>query len=281
MQHTLSSIRSALAPDYPESEITGFTRLIFKKVCGYTTADLILYKNNILSDSTRTKIESIVKRLTLHEPIQYILGETEFMGFTFLTAPGVLIPRPETEELVDLIVRENGQDPVRILDIGTGSGCIAISLARLLPTASVSAWDISPAALEIARTNNRSLHAGVSFGEVDILQPDAKPDSGPFDILVSNPPYVCFDEKTGMEQNVLLYEPHTALFVPDDDPLLFYRAIARSGRTLLAPQGKIYFEINSRFGPQTTELLQQLGYVRINLHQDISGRDRMISAANA
>lgn len=280
MQHTLSFIRQILSPYYPDSEITGFIRHIFKKTCNYSTADLIIRKNNTLSESVRNEIDKIVMRLTQYEPIQYILGECEFMGFSFQVAPGVLIPRPETEELVDRIVRETTFQPTNILDIGTGSGCIAISLSLLLPQTTVFAWDISTDALAIAQENNRRLNGGVTFCETDILNFNPHRYDGPnFQILVSNPPYICQEEQKTMERNVLDYEPHNALFVPDDDPLLFYRAIAQIGQTLIAPKGKIYFEINSRFGTEIVQLLQQTGYEEINVFPDIFGHDRIVSAS--
>lgn len=236
-----------------------------------------MYKNNILSDSIRKQIDKIVERIDQNEPIQYILGECRFCGINFSVTPDVLIPRPETEELVELItVRHTGTN-TRILDIGTGSGCIAVSLAKKLQKSQVEAWDISENALRIARTNAQKNNTTVTFKQIDITQ--NLPDIGKqYDIIVSNPPYVCLKEKAEMEENVLNHEPHLALFVPDEDPLLFYRAILQAGKKLLSDGGYIYFEINRMFGNETAALLKTNGYEKIEIIKDISGNDRIIAA---
>lgn len=277
MQKSTEYIQNALDGLYSTLEIKSLTRLIFESVCQYSTVDLILHKNNILSATEYKKIESIVKRLQNFEPIQYILGKTEFYGLSFLTAPGALIPRPETEELVELVIREN-PGVARILDIGTGSGCIAIVLSQQLPATTVEAWDISPQALLIARKNNETLHSSVYFKEVDILKSDLQLEASSFDVVVSNPPYVCDSEGEEMCAHVLQYEPHLALFVPDNDPLLFYREIGKAALSLLSPTGKLYFEINARFGKETRELLLSQGYRQVVVIKDISGKERIISA---
>ena len=190
--------------------------------------------------------------------------------------PSVLIPRPETEELVSWIVEDHPDAPVRILDIGTGSGCIPVSLAHRLPLSTVHAWDVSPEALEVARRN--AIRNGVT---VHFLQVDALQESWPslnIDVLVSNPPYITEKERTDMERNVLDWEPELALFVPDNDPLLFYRHIARIGLDLLSPSGTLYYEINRAYGAETVSLLQQLGYHSVELRKDLSGNDRMVKA---
>lgn len=276
MQHCISYIKTKLSPHYSASEIDSFIRIIFDAVCGYSLTELILYKNNILSESARKQIDQIVNRIDQNEPIQYILGKCNFCGMSFLVNPDVLIPRPETEELVELIIRKHRSSKVRILDIGTGSGCIAVSLAKNIPGAEVCGWDISEDALRVARQNAHDLSAAVSFQQTDILHftPEQKQK---FDIIVSNPPYVCRNEQTTMEANVLEYEPHLALFVPDDDPLLFYRTIAHVGQQLLTSGGFLYFEINRKFGQETTALLQENGYENIEIIKDISGNDRIIS----
>lgn len=280
MQENIKYIKSSLQGLYPDSEIDSFTRIILRVVCGFSTTDLLLRKNSNLSPTINLKIKEIVERLTHFEPIQYILGQADFMDFEFQVVPGVLIPRPETEELVDLIVRENRHFKGKILDLGTGSGCIAISLAKLLPGWQTEAWDVSPTALQCAAGNARRLQANVRFLQMDILNPNLSLSDTHYDILVSNPPYVCDSEKDAMSPNVLEHEPHIALFVPDSDPLIFYRTIALLGRSLLTPQGLLYFEINCRFGPEVVCLLEEVGYQEISLITDISGKDRIVRARN-
>ena len=278
MQSCISHIRQTLGQHYSSSEINGFIRIIFESVCGYSLTDLILYKNNILSDSLRKQIDKIVERIDQNEPIQYVLGRSLFCGISFSVTPDVLIPRPETEELVELITARHAGSAPRILDIGTGSGCIAVSLAKKLPESRVEAWDISEKALQVARKNAQENQANVTFKQVDITRELPPEAVQPYDIIVSNPPYVCLREKAEMERNVLDYEPHLALFVPDEDPLLFYRAILRAGKRLLAEGGFIYFEINRMFGHQTVSLLRQNGYEKTEIIQDLSGNDRMVAA---
>ncbi|HIU54445.1 MAG TPA: peptide chain release factor N(5)-glutamine methyltransferase [Candidatus Gallibacteroides avistercoris] len=278
MQSCISHIRQTLGQHYSSSEINGFIRIIFESVCGYSLTDLILYKNNILSDSLRKQIDKIVERIDQNEPIQYVLGRSLFCGISFSVTPDVLIPRPETEELVELITARHAGSAPRILDMGTGSGCIAVSLAKKLPESRVEAWDISEKVLQVARKNAQENQANVTFKQVDITRELPPEAVQPYDIIVSNPPYVCLREKAEMERNVLDYEPHLALFVPDEDPLLFYRAILRAGKRLLAEGGFIYFEINRMFGHQTVSLLRQNGYEKTEIIQDLSGNDRMVAA---
>lgn len=277
MQNCISYIKTTLGTHYSASEINSFIRIIFESVCGYTLTDLILHKNTILSDSTRKQIDKIVERIDQNEPIQYILGKCRFCGISFSVTPDVLIPRPETEEMVELITaRHSGTSP-RILDIGTGSGCIAVSLAKKIQKSDVDAWDISENALQIARKNAQENNVTVTFEQIDIIQ-EPPQINRQYDIIVSNPPYVCLNEKADMEKNVLDYEPHLALFVPNEDPLLFYRLILQAGRRLLTDNGYIYFEINRKFGNETAALLQINGYEKIEIIQDISGNDRIITA---
>ena len=278
MQSCISHIRQTLGQHYSSSEINGFIRIIFESVCGYSLTDLILYKNNILSDSLRKQIDKIVERIDQNEPIQYVLGRSLFCGIPFSVTPDVHIPRPETEELVELITARHAGSAPRILDMGTGSGCIAVSLAKKLPESRVEAWDISEKAVQVARKNAQENQANVTFKQVDITRELPPEAVQPYDIIVSNPPYVCLREKAEMERNVLDYEPHLALFVPDEDPLLFYRAILRAGKRLLAEGGFIYFEINRMFGHQTVSLLRQNGYEKTEIIQDLSGNDRMVAA---
>lgn len=210
------------------------------------------------------------------EPLQYIEGRTLFLGREFWVAPGVLIPRPETEELVELMLKEIPAD-ARILDVGTGSGCIAISLAKELPDALVTAWDVSPEALSVARANARKLQADVRFVECDVLACQVD-EVGLYDVIVSNPPYVTEAEKADMEPNVLQWEPSLALFVPDDDPLRFYRRIAVLGRDMLTDGGRLYFEINRAYGREMVEMLRTMGYVRVRVEKDLSQNDRFVIA---
>lgn len=243
---------------------------------GQDAIDYYLGKDIILSANEQRDLESIVERLKKNEPIQYIQGRANFYGSMFRVAPGVLIPRPETEELVDLIVKESATG-VRLLDIGTGSGCIAISLSKHIPGAEVTAWDVSENALAIARQNNQELKTKVNFEKVDIFSTEFSGDRR-YDIIVSNPPYVTESEKNEMEPNVLDWEPGLALFVPDNDPLLFYRRIATLGREMLSLHGKLYFEINRAYGEEVLQMLGGKGYRDLCLIKDISGNDRIVTA---
>lgn len=278
MKQTLEHIRSELRDLYPPEEVEQFIAILFRQVCHYSRADIIIHKNSKLSESLALEIRRFTQRLKAYEPIQYVLGSAPFLDYEFHVRPGVLIPRPETEELIELIGRENPKAGLQVLDIGTGSGCIAVSLALRLPEAKVTAFDISDDALAIARENATLNNAQVNFRQTDILNYDPTPEKALFDIIVSNPPYVCESEKEEMTDNVLKYEPHLALFVPDTDPLLFYRQIARHALTLLRPEGKLYYEINARFGRETKEMLEQLGYRDVVIIQDIHRKERMIRA---
>lgn len=218
-------------------------------------------------------------RLLAHEPVQYVCGKAWFMGWPFAVAPGVLIPRPETEELVQWVAHEQREKArPHLLDIGTGSGCIAIALAKLLPEAQVHALDVSAQALPQARQNAQALQADVEFFEIDVLEAQQWGHLPAYDAIVSNPPYVTEAERNQMRPNVLAYEPHTALFVPDNSPLLFYEAIGRLALAKLRTGGALYFEINEQFGPQMLALLQGQGFVQAELRPDIHGKPRMVRA---
>ena len=279
---TLSDLKARfyaeLASVYTAEELP----LIFQQVVAfYTRADakLLLVKNPTVEVDAPlvVALPDVIDKLKQGMPIQYVLGECEFYGHRFLVNSHTLIPRPETEELVQLILQHaNPALPLRILDIGTGSGCIAISLKLHLPNAEVTALDVSLPALEIAQ-DNAKLHAvEVHFEHADILTPSAQQQ--PFDIIVSNPPYVCLSEQQQMQQNVLAFEPHTALFVDDKTPLLFYEAIARFAKQHLKPEGKLYVEINERFGAATCRLFAEHHLRDIALHKDLFGKDRFVSA---
>lgn len=282
MTETFRYIEHELQGIYPPGEIRSFARILCEHVCGVPYHRLLLDKDKQLSANEKQAIHRIVERLKQSEPIQYILGDAPFYDLSFTVTPGVLIPRPETEELADYIIRTHtGRkgDATRILDIGTGSGCIAVTLARHLPGAEVWAADISEVALETARQNAVKNGVSVRFCRVDVLQERcAGMFPGVYDILVSNPPYVTDSEKKNMEKNVLDYEPSLALFVPDTDPLLFYKAISRLGKQKIREGGFLYFEINARFGKETAGLLEKDGYKQVRLMKDLYGKERMIEA---
>ncbi|WP_455498959.1 peptide chain release factor N(5)-glutamine methyltransferase [Coprobacter sp.] len=280
MEQSIRLIQDSLRGIYSPGEIKALTRIIFEEVCHYTLTDILLHKNNILSASKRQEIAIITKRLQQNEPIQYIIGHTEFYGIKIHVAPGVLIPRPETGELIDCILKDNTGFKGSILDIGTGSGCIALALAKNFPDAQVEGWDISPKALKIANKNASKTNLQITFSLKNILTLNPSTISRRYELIVSNPPYICEWEKKDMEKNVLNYEPHLALFVPDSDPLLFYRKIGEAGKKLLSPGGKLYFEINALLWKESTSLLESLGYKNICITKDISGKNRFISAIN-
>ncbi|MFR9164983.1 MAG: peptide chain release factor N(5)-glutamine methyltransferase [Dysgonomonas sp.] len=240
MQDVLLHIGKSLEGYYPSSEITSFTGIIVENVIGKSVPMIISDKNIKITSKQENKINEVITRLKQYEPIQYILGETEFYGMKFFVDHNVLIPRPETEELVELIISENqNKNDISILDIGTGSGCIAIVLKKYLPKCEVSAWDISEEALNAARINAKNNHTDVDFRQVDILSDFPKDKK--FDIIVSNPPYVLESEKSAMDKNVLDYEPHQALFVPDNSALLYYERIADAAKILLKGSGSLFF----------------------------------------
>ena len=280
MTETITYIQNSLKDSYPIQEISSFIRLIMEHVCGLQPHNILLCKDKDLSDTEICQIKEITNRLQQSEPIQYILGKAFFYGLSFTVNPAVLIPRPETEELIELILTKHKNDKLHILDIGTGSGCIAISLAKQLNQSEVIGIDISGQALETAQLNAQQLNAPVTFIQTDILlsHKAEKDISGTFDIIVSNPPYVMDCEKAVMEQNVLQFEPHQALFVPDNDPLLFYQSIAAFGKKKLKKEGTLYFEINAQCGNSMIELLTESGYKEVELIRDLSGKDRIIKA---
>ena len=276
MNPVVSYIKQTLHGYYPDSEIVSMAKLLLTRVFGMSVIELYAGKDNSFSANEQNRLDNILVRLQKYEPVQYIIGVEDFYGLTFEVDRNVLIPRPETEELVDRIIRENKGRRVRILDIGTGSGCIAVSLAKHLTKAEVTAWDISEGALQVAARNCRRNEVEVKLEQKDVLR--LSPSGEPFDVIVSNPPYITEKEKVDMEANVLDWEPGTALFVPDNKPLLFYRRIAELGRDLLVPEGKLYFEINRAYGKQTVEMLEEWEYRNIELEKDMSGNDRMIKA---
>ncbi len=265
---------------YDQYELDSFFYLILEHLHNLKRIDLAMYPEMELNESDFNKWEVIVSELKKQKPIQYILGETEFYGLRFLVDENVLIPRPETEELIELIIKEQAKDKrqnakVRILDIGTGSGCIAISLAKNSPNAQVFALDVSEKAILIAKKNAEINNVNVIFIHKNILETVNLEQE--FDSIVSNPPYVRMLEKAEINPNVLEYEPHLALFVEDNDALLFYRKIAELAKKNLSENGSLYFEINQYLAKETVDLLENLGFKNIVLHKDIYENNRMIS----
>lgn len=276
MKAGIASIRKELSGLYNSQEIDSLITLIFDKLKGYSRTQLLLAGEDVLADVERDKIIEIVTRLKNHEPIQYVLGTTEFYGLEFLCVPGVLIPRPETEELVDRIIKENPVSCPTIIDMGTGTGCIAISLQKNIPDATVLACDISPVCLETATQNAQQNNAAIEVVEYNIITGQPQIQFPEFDIVVSNPPYVRESEKSLMEKNVTDFEPELALFVTDENPLIFYEKIADFASMNLKDQGKLYFEINEALGNETCNMLAEKGFKNIELKRDINGKSRMI-----
>lgn len=275
IQEFTSNLRIELKELYPEEEIRQFAKLMLQHVLQVDNTQLLMMSRDALSHADLSQLESYVQQLKKSVPLQYLLGSTEFYGLPFMVNPSVLIPRPETEELVDWILRDKHQ-PKSLLDIGTGSGCIAIALKANLPNCQVSAWDVSAEALATAKNNANQNKVVIDFGLVDVLS--YQTDGRKIDCIVSNPPYVRELEKSMMEDNVMQHEPHTALFVSNDDPLIFYRTIAQLGLQMLHPKGYLYFEINEYLATEMHDMLMQLGYSNIVCRKDINSKDRMMKA---
>ncbi len=279
MKRIIQRIKDGLDSCNPIEETAALTRIIATEILCIPQSTFFLKDEVVLTTQQERLLNDTIERLKKHEPIQYILGYSDFCGHRFKITPATLIPRPETSELVEWIAADYSGKNASILDIGTGSGCIAVSLAHMLPNSRVTAWDISPDALAVAEENSRNNRTSVIFEQVDILA--CEPTDAQFDIIVSNPPYIKENEKSAMHSNVLDWEPHTALFVPDSDPLLFYRTIADKARKMLPEGGRLYFEINRAHGSETIEMLASLGYKEIELRKDLAGNDRMIKARRA
>ena len=275
-------IKEQLGGFYSASEIQSLSLLISEFVYNRDRSSVLRCKDKQLSSNQYFRVREIIEELKKYRPIQYITGETEFYGLPFKVDENVLIPRPETEELVERIINEEKPKPgYKLLDIGTGSGCIAVVLAKRLPGAEVFASDISDKALAVARQNAEANQAEVHFFQHDILSD--KPLPAPFspvsfDCIVSNPPYVTLKEKTAMEKNVVDYEPHQALLVPDENPLLFYERIADFAAAGLTENGSLYFETNSLYGQASAKALEDKGFRSVKLVKDISGHDRILIA---
>lgn len=277
LQHLKERFYFQLDGNYPKEELQSFFSILSQHILNYTRLDTLLKAEEELQGSQIAFFEDAIERLKNYEPVQYIIGAAEFYGIPFKVNPSTLIPRPETEELVEWILESEAVTSLhdfQILDIGTGSGCIAIALSKHLETAQVEAIDISEKTLATARENALMNEVDVNFSKMDILKTTQLPKT--YDIIVSNPPYVRDLEKAQMQPNVLVHEPAGALFVSDQDPLLFYRKIGELAMKYLKPNGTLYFEINEYLGGEMQELLEKQGFYTIEIKKDIFGKDRMM-----
>ncbi len=269
--------KKELASFYDKNEVDSMLYIFFEHYFGVTRTDFLLYQDRKLSESDLLLVIYGVKDLKKHKPLAYIIGEWEFFGLSFFVNEHVLIPRPETEELVQLIINDYDENPPKnILDIGSGSGCIALSLKHHLKNTTVTAWDVSDEAIEVIHKNTKSLNLKINVNKVDVLsvtKNDAK-----FDIIVSNPPYITHNEKTQMHINVLDFEPHLALFVPNESPLLFYDKIADIAVKHLTENGTLYVEINEQFGDEVASLFNKKGFKKVEIIKDINNKNRMVKA---
>ncbi|KAA3440251.1 peptide chain release factor N(5)-glutamine methyltransferase [Rufibacter hautae] len=280
---TLEAILEHLAHQletlYEAPEARTMAEWTLQHALGVGRFELLRRRKEEAPEEVQKQVQGYLERLLRHEPLQYVLGEASFYGREFMVTPAVLIPRPETEELVQRVIKTyQHHSEVKLLDIGTGSGCIPITLAAELPRAQVWGLDVSSAALKVSKANAEKLVQSVTWLQQDILveMPALAPNS--LDAVISNPPYVLEEEKEQMRQNVLAFEPHLALFVPNEDPLLFYRRIAVVAQQLLKKGGKLFFEINERFAEETVEMLREMGYQEIRVYKDLRGKDRVSGA---
>ncbi|HEV7230961.1 MAG TPA: peptide chain release factor N(5)-glutamine methyltransferase [Bacteroidia bacterium] len=277
VQSVINLFRSELQDAYEAEEISLFCFLCFEYFMGFKSkTDLVLRAQQTMSESELLRFVFAVKELKSRKPIQYILGHAPFCGLTMKVDQNVLIPRPETEELVELVLQQSGSSPVRVLDIGTGSGCIAIALKHSMSDAEVFALDVSETALTIARQNASANGVNVQFSHFDILADPAGWKEGAFHLIVSNPPYIRKSEMGKMDQNVHGFEPHLALFVKDEDPLLFYRQIARFANLHLEDGGGLFLEVNEALGSEVAALLIKEGFELPVIQKDLNGKDRMV-----
>lgn len=276
VKELIDTIIDNLQPLYDRREAAAIANLYVQSRTGLPNYEVALRKNESVSDSLLNLFREDIISLKRGVPVQHVLGEAEFYGLRFAVSPSVLIPRPETEELVQMVVNECSDQEVRILDIGTGSGCIAISLAKLLPKASVFATDISSDALEIAKKNAAENGVGVTFTRHDILSGTVPFMNTDFDIIVSNPPYVPFSDRSAMHVNVAEHDPETALFVPDNDIFVFYRAIAKTGINVLKDNGIIFVETYHLHQERLAEMFKNNGYSRVGQIEDLNGKQRFL-----
>lgn len=277
--------RQQLAPLYPPAEATAIATAYLEETLSLTRAQLLTDRPVEIDDVTTARMEDDLNRLRNGEPLQYVLGHTTFCDLTLNVTPAVLIPRPETQELVLLAKELLPQTECRLLDVGTGSGCIAIALALSHPQAMVEAWDISERALSVARDNANLHKVTVQWAQQDVLEvlrkdqdPQLRASHDSYDLIVSNPPYIPAGESSSLHDNIVRYEPHTALFVPDSDPLIFYRALANLAHLFLSPQGHLLVETHSSFTHETAELFQRMGLEQIEIREDSFGKPRLIKA---
>lgn len=279
LQEATYFILNQLKTIYPDSEANQVTDLVMESLTGSAKVERMLYKNSAITDNEEMQVKEFTERLMQHEPVQYILNESWFYGLKFFVDKNVLIPRPETEELVDWIITDCKFpiDQLSIFDIGSGTGCIPIALKRKLRKAEVWSCDISEAALKVAAKNAVTIGADINFILLDFLNKDEWKKLPSFDITVSNPPYIPYKERYQMPANVLEYEPAKALFVPDNDQLVFYKAIAEFGKTHLKKNGTIYTELHENFGKETAELFNSAGY-KTEIKKDMQGKERMMKA---
>lgn len=270
-----NALVAILTPTYGAGEAASLANILFEDLLGISRTDRLVAGQELLGNEPLHQIEQASQRLLQMEPIQHIVGFAYFCEHRFQVTPDTLIPRPETEELVHLIAQANDGKKRNILDIGTGTGCIPITLKRLLPACRLTAWDISEQALAVARHNAQNLAVEVNFQLMDALDPITMEQ---YDVIVSNPPYIPASDQAEMHPNVLDHEPGQALFVPEEDPLLFYREIGKFGRTHLLPGGQLYFEIHERYGLEVQLLLTGQGYQQVSIVKDLNGKDRMLRA---
>jgi release factor glutamine methyltransferase len=279
MKSFVQKLKNSLEPFYSPSEAEYMAFSVIEKFCSVSKIDILSGKNFEISQAQNKQIQQALARLQNYEPLQYVLGEAFFCGNFFEVNPNVLIPRPETEELVKIVSQTlQAQSPeAKILDIGTGSGCIAISLALTLPKAQITALDVSAEALQVAQRNAKKMNVQLNFMQKDIFSWENE-ENFIWDCIVSNPPYVCESEKNTMEANVLLYEPATALFVADTNPLLFYEKITTLAQNSLCKGGFLFFEINQKFGNEIANLLSENNFTTIKILKDFYGKDRFAMA---
>ena len=271
-------MKQKLSAIYPLREAGNIADMAMEKITAQSKSERLIHKDDLLNPKQLTQWHDILQQLLEGRPIQYVIEEAWFAGMKFYVNEHVLIPRPETEELVEWILQESAGQQLNVLDIGTGSGCIAIALKEGNALLNVHAMDVSATALQVAEKNAVENNAQVHFMQTDILD-ESKWDAFPkFDIIVSNPPYIPQHEATDMENNVLRYEPHLALFVADDNPLIFYDAIAKFGIEKLSANGRLFFEINESLGKETKAVIEKYGYREVAIKKDMQGKDRMILA---
>ncbi|AKD05572.1 protoporphyrinogen oxidase [Pontibacter korlensis] len=277
MQQLQQIVRESIKGTHSEPEVASIAQLVLEHVLQKNRVQLSLSQQEEVAPEQVAQVEQMVQRLQKHEPVQYVLGVAHFYGLELQVDERVLIPRPETEELVDLVLREHkGQEGLQVLDICAGSGCIPLALAANLPRAQVYGLEVSEGALKVAKANAREYNLLVEWIQADIFEPVPRIAAESLDIITSNPPYVLEEEKMQMRQNVLQYEPHLALFVPDQDPLKYYKRITEVALQLLKKGGNLYFEINERYGQQVQELLNQAGFAEAEVVEDLFGKERIV-----